>query len=264
MRQARLALLLFGAMLCGGCFQFSSVLTVRGDGSGTIDQRLVFTQAAVAQLRQFASIAGGGQPFDPISEQQAREAAATMGPGVTYVSSTPIETAEGVGRDIQYAFTDVNTLRLNEAPPAPGGFSIGPASADPHVSFSLTHQPDGQALLKILVPQLPMMPGTRGGRGTGNMPSADQMLMLRPMLAGARISMVVQPQGTLVRTSSPYVDGQRVTLVDVAVDALLADDTLMTRLQAARTPADAQSILKAVPGVKVNLDPEITIAFTPR
>ena len=91
MRQSRLALLLLAGGLCSGCFQFSTVLSVKGDGSGTIDERLIFTQAAVAQLRQFAALAGGGpqQAFEPVTEQQARAAAATMGPGVTYVSSTP-------------------------------------------------------------------------------------------------------------------------------------------------------------------------------
>src|SRR3954467_15667396 len=111
MRNVRFALVLAAAVMSGACFQFSTVLTLKADGSGTIDQRLLFTQAAVAQLRQFAALGGGGQAFDPVSEQQARDAAATMGTGVTYVSSTPVNTAEGIGRDIKYAFTDITQLR---------------------------------------------------------------------------------------------------------------------------------------------------------
>ena len=45
------------------------------------------------------------------------------------------------------------------------------------------------------------------------------------------------------------------------VDSLLDDDTLLQRLQAARTPDETKTILKSVPGLKVNLDPEITIEF---
>src|SRR5436190_2902373 len=58
MRCLRLALLLTGAVMCGACFQFSTVLNLKADGSGTIEQRLLFTQAAVAQLRQFAALGG--------------------------------------------------------------------------------------------------------------------------------------------------------------------------------------------------------------
>ena len=85
--------------------------------------------------------------------------------------------------------------------------------------------------------------------------------MLKPMLAGVRLTIAIEPAGRLVRTNSPYVTGQRVTLVDVLIDSLLNDDTLLQRLQAARTPDEAKTILKSVPGLKVNLDPEITIEF---
>src|SRR5258707_420568 len=138
MRSVRFALVLAGAVLCSACFQFSTVLTLKADGSGTIAQRLLFTQAAVAQLLQHHALGGG---------------------------------------------------------------------------------------------------------------------------AGAHLAIAIEPAGRLVRTSSPYVNGQRVTLVDVNVDSLLSDDTLLQRLQAARTPDETRTILKSVPGLKVNLDPEITIEF---
>ena len=85
--------------------------------------------------------------------------------------------------------------------------------------------------------------------------------MLKPMLAGAHLVIAIEPAGRLVRTSSPYVTGQRVTLMDVNVDSLLNDETLLQRLQAARTPDEAKAILRNVPGLKINLDPEITIEF---
>ena len=265
MRYVRLGCLGAAALLCSACFQFSTVLRVSGDGSGTIDQRMLFTQAAVGQLRQFAAMTGGGQPFEPVSEQQARDAAKTMGPGVTYVSSAPIDTSDGVGRDAHYSFTDISQLRLDQGPPSPAGLGLGPSTgAKPSMSFALTHQPDGHALLTVRVPQLPLVPGGTQAGPFGNMPPADQVAMLRPMLAGARMSIAIEPEGALVRTSSPYVDGRRVTIVDVSLDALLSDPTLVPRLQAAKDAADAKSILRSAPDVHVNLDPELTIEFTPR
>lgn len=261
MRYVRIALVLAVAVTCSACFQFSTLLTLKADGSGTIDQRLLFTQAALAQLRQLASL-GGGQDFDPVSEQQAREAAATMGAGVTYVSSTAINTSGGIGRDIKYTFTDINQLSLGQTPPPPGGVPVAPQSTNSsdRVAFKLTRQADGHALLKITVPHLPAIGGDNASPST-NSPSADQIAMLKPMLAGARLSIAIEPAGRLVRTSSPYVTGQRVTLVDVNVDSLLNDGTLLQRLLAARTPEEATTILKNVPGLKVNLGPEITIEF---
>ena len=247
--------------MCGGCFQFSTVLTLKTDGSGTIDQRILFTQAAVAQLRQLAALGAGAQDFDPVSEQQARDAATTMGAGVTYVSPTAVNTSEGVGRDIKYAFTDISRLRLDQAPPPPGGRPVAPQNdSNDRVSFTLTRQADGHALLKIAVPRLPAFGGDNASKSSSS-PSVDQIAMLKPMLAGARLSIAIEPAGRLVRASSPYVTDRRVTLVDVNVDSLLGDDTLLERLQSARTPEETKTILKNVPGLKVNLDPEITIEF---
>lgn len=261
MTYVRFALVVGAAVTCSACFQFSTVLTVKADGSGTIDQRLLFTQAAVAQLRQLGALGGGAQDFDPVSEQQARDTAATMGPGVTYVSSTSINTSEGVGRDIKYAFSDISQLRLDQAPPPPGGMAVAPQGADSsnRVAFRLTRQADGHALLTIVVPQLPAVGGSNAS--PANSPSAAQIAMLKPMLAGAHLSIAIEPAGRLVRTSTPYVSGQRITLVDVDVDSLLSDNTLLPRLQAAQTAEEAKTILKNVPGLTVTLDPEITIEF---
>ena len=126
--------------------------------------------------------------------------------------------------------------------------------------INLTRQADGHALLKIVVPQVPVG-GVDIASPSSQFPSADQIAMLKPMLAGAHLAIAVEPTGRLVHTSSPYVTGQRVTLVDVDVDSLLSDDTLLQRLQAARTRDETKAILKNVPGLKINLDPEITIEF---
>jgi hypothetical protein len=194
-----------------------------------------------------------------LSEQQARDAAASLGTGVTYVSSTAIDSPEGVGRDMTYAFTDIEQLTLDPSPPAPGGLPVTPANTADRVSFTLTRQPDGNSLLRIVVPELPALGGASGA-GAG-VPSADQIAMLKPMFAGARLSIAIEPAGQLVRTSSPFVNGQRVVLLEVDVDTVLKDDTLLQRLQSARTPDETRTILTNLPGLKVTLDPEITIEF---
>ena len=69
--------------------------------------------------------------------------------------------------------------------------------------------------------------------------------------------------GRLVRTNSPYVDGQTVTLFDVDIDTLLKDEEAFTRLQSASTPAETTEALKRAPGVKIAAERDITIEFAP-
>src|SRR5712691_12764891 len=124
MRLLRLSLLFVGALSSGACFQMTTVLKVNADGSGTIDHRMLYSASAIAQLRQFAALGGRGQNLDPLSEQQARDMTASIGPGVTYVASAPITTPAGQGREATFAFTDVSQLRISTQPAAPAGISV--------------------------------------------------------------------------------------------------------------------------------------------
>jgi hypothetical protein len=59
------------------------------------------------------------------------------------------------------------------------------------------------------------------------------------------------------------VEGGRVTLLDVNLDDVLADETLLRRLQTAANMDEAKAVIKDVPGLKINLDRDVTVEFTP-
>lgn len=273
MRTRRLLAIVATTLFLGGCFQSTALVTVNADGSGTIEHRTSMTAAAAAQLRQFAGAFGqaGGKPIDPFSEEEARTFAAQMGEGVTLVSSTPIKTAVAEGRVNVYQFRDISTLRFSEMPKAPGnpdarvragGLSIG-GSGDA-VTFDLTRTPGANALLTMHMPgQAADAILKAGANDRGSPIQSDQIAMLGPVLAGMRVAVQVEPSGRLVRTSSPYVDGQIVTLFDLDLDEMLKDETLLLRLQNARTAEDLSAVMKGAPGLRVNLEREVTIEFTP-
>jgi hypothetical protein len=262
------------ALACGACLQSTVLIKVNGDGSGTIEQGLLMTGTALAQLRSFAALGNGAKPVDPFSEAQMRANAASIGPTVTYLSSTPIKTEEGEGRNIIYAFTDINQLRINQQPPTPGGLTTrtpDDAARRQAVLFALERQPNGNALLRITMPtpqatMMPMMPATPVPDADGKAKSKltpEQLAMAKQMFAGMRIAIAVEPEGRLVSATSPFIDGQRVTLVDVDFDQILKEDGALARLQSVRSVEEANTVLKDIPGLKICLEREITIEFTP-
>jgi len=263
MRTVRVTLLLAAALASGACFQMTTVLKVNGDGSGTIVHRMVYTTAALAQLRQFAALAagrGGGAAADPLSEQQARDMAASIGEGVSYVSSELVTTATGQGRESTYAFTDVTQLKISTQPAAPSAVAAaapGLANATESITFTLTREPEGHAVLHIHVPE----PNFLDALGS---PAASQQIgMVKSLLGGAHVLLLAEPAGTLVRTSSPYVDGPRVTLLEVDLDEVLKDETLLPRLSAAKTEDEMRAVVQNARGLKINLTRDITVEFTP-
>jgi hypothetical protein len=241
----------------------TTVLKVNGDGSGTIDHELLLTKAALAQIRQFAALAGGrGQSLDLVSEDQARAMAEKLGPGVTYRSSAPVDTGEAEGRATTYAFTDVSRIRISPQPEPPGGLTVnatGLPRDNGSITCAVTHEPNGNAVLHINLPELSL--AALHETSAGSMPMAQQLAMMRSLLAGARVRIAVEPQGRLVRTSSPYVEGRQVILVDVNLDQLLANESLLQQLQAAKDPDDLRAALRNLPDLKITLDREVTIEY---
>jgi hypothetical protein len=268
----RIAAVLACAVLCGGCFQSTALIKVNADGSGTIEHRTVMTTAALAQMRQLASVFGGnrGKAVDPFSEDQARDLVGKMGDGVTLVSSTPLSTAAGEGRANVYAFRDITKVHftqvatLADTSVRASGLDLSSMGA---VAFDLRTLDGGTALLTLHLPgnlldALGSQATDPAGRRRATAP-VGQLAALRQAVAGLRLAIRVEPAGRLVRTNSPYVDGNIVTLFDLDLDELFKDDTVLTRLMSAKTPAETAAVLKDSPGLKINPEREITIEFAP-
>lgn len=267
MKQMRLVLALAAGVLSTGCFQMATTVTVKEDGSGTIAQRLQVTRAAFAQLQQLTVMGGdNGKPLDLLSEEQARAAAAKLGSGVTYVTSTPIDDAAGLGRETLYAFTDIGQLLVDQRPPMPGEAGIqadGLDAAKRNIAFAMAKLPNGNSVLTITMPKPDFNSGPlRLAGGRQDQASSGQAAMMKQMFAGARLTIAVQPAGTLVRSSSPYVTGNQVTLVDIDFSQLI-DNPALDRLRSATTAEELKTAMKDVPGVKMDLEPQLTIEFTP-
>jgi hypothetical protein len=231
------------------------------------------TTDAIAQMRQLSGLFGNGsgKPVDPFSEADAREMAAKMGEGVTLISSSPIQAPGGEGRGNVYGFSDITKLRFNGSPASgntslrAGGLGIGGSDLGT-VTFDLSKTGNGNILLTLHSPTdlFDSFVGRAGAAGVGGSPNAlEQLMMVRQMLAGIRLAIRVEPAGRLVRTSSPYVEGNTVTLFDLDLDALLKNEGAFTRLQSAKSKDEAAAILKEVPGFAINLDRDITIEFAP-
>jgi hypothetical protein len=265
MRLLRFALLWLAILPLAGCFQSSTLIRVKADGSGTIEQRLVLTEQALDQLRAFTILGGGNADnADPTSEAQARALATAIGPGVTFVSSMPVTSGRFQGRESMYSFTDITQLRISEQPDMPGGPGLkaqGINTGSEPITFGFGRKPDGVAVLKILVPRLAIFPS--GPNGAAQPPTLEQIAMVKQLLAGARLTVTVEPEGRLVQTTSPFVEGNRVTLVDVDIDRAGADPDLAKKLQGATTPEATKAALNSLAGVKITLDPEISIEFSP-
>jgi hypothetical protein len=252
--------------LLAGCFQSSTLVKLNPDGSGTIEQTTTMTAQALAQLQELSAMGdkSKNKTSEPFSLDEAKAAAAKMGAGVTLVSADKIDTPDRKGIKAVYAFKDIRTLSLNEMN-TPGGAGTGAKTEKP-MTLAFSQLPNGHALLTIKNDTNKSMgtakPDTTAGDSPfGKMGDTQAMEMMKAMFAGMKVDLAVQV-GHVVKTNVPYVTGGTVTLLSMDFDQVLANPGALEKMQKAKTLADTKVALQGVKGIKVTLDPEMTIEFT--
>jgi len=274
MRLRATALLPLLALSTAGCIQFETLVKVKADGSGTIVQTMAMSAETMEMMKSMkgdgARVEGAGKPMalEAKDIEQAKAEAAKMGEGVTFVKAEPIDTKQAKGMRAIYAFTDVTKIKVSQKPSSPGG-AAAPAGneTDDAMKFGLAKSAGGNPVLTVTMPDLKTAAKTPAtsktpARAADGPPEA--MAMMKQMFKGLRIAIAIEPEGKLVQTNSPFVEGSRVTLMEMNFDALLADEARLKQFSAAMeggSIADAKRLMKGLAGVKINLDPEVKIEF---
>jgi len=255
LRQFAAAFLCVAAPLLAGCFQSATLVKLNPDGSGTIERTTTMKGELYGRI-------SSPNADDPFTADQARADTEKMGSGVTFVSATRIDTPARKGIKAVYAFTDVSTLSLSAMSP-PGGLDLG-SGPDSPMSFTFARLPNGHSLLTIendvdeLNDTRPAETGAAKPGGTDDKETSD---LMKAMFTGLKIDFAIQV-GHLVKTDVPYVTGGTVTLLSVDFDQVLADPAALEKADKAASMADTVAALRSIKGVKIVLDPKMTIEFT--
>lgn len=270
MRAFRFLSVVIAAAVTTGCLSSQTLIRVQADGSGTLEQTLLVNPQSARMM--LGGVAAGAEQAAPpgMSDADLQQLASRLGRGVRLVSSTPLRQGALEGTKAVFAFDDINALQLDQNAALPGGAgAMGGGSASP-VTFQLTRQPGGPALLTVAMTEDDETPGTGqpadedAGVEPGMFSDPNLLQMMKMMFAGFRMGIDLEVGGTILRTNADHVAGSRVTLLEVDFDALMADDAVFRDLQSRMGPdmsiANVRPFLKNLRGLKIN-DPVVTIEF---
>jgi hypothetical protein len=252
-----------------GCLSSTTIVKLRPDGSGTIEQSVLVNPEMAKSLAALASQMGGEKsppptlpsPRELMDESRLKEAASRFGRGVRFVSSAPLKEGELEGSRAVFAFDDINALTVDQSPDA---------ASHPRrdqVGFTLSRQPNGTSVLTINFPQDEHRAPT-GAAATPAEPRQqvppEALALIRPFLEGMRVAIALDVDGTLVKTNAEHVTGKRITLLDVNFSELLKDPAALQKLSSVGPGAgigDLKPVLQGVPGIKVNTSPTLSVEF---
>ncbi|HYA31905.1 MAG TPA: hypothetical protein VED67_04035 [Thermodesulfovibrionales bacterium] len=271
-----------------GCITFLTEITVRGDGSGTMVQTMTINPEQMkASVEGIAKQMGtttteSKEPSKKKSPEESQEGpfkegtlkskAADLGPGVTFVSAETIDTKTAAGVRVTYAFKDINQLAVNPKPEAAMGTAAAGASSDDALKFRFDRKPNGNAVLTVVFAR----PKPEAAKERAHAPppaspeeSDQQTAMMKQMFKGLHMGIAVNVEGKVVTTNSLYVEGSKVTLMDIDFDPLFSDEGGLKALSAKMEAAmgddlKTMEVLKGIKGLKITTDPEISIEFAPK
>lgn len=267
-----------------GCMQVNTVIKLKSDSSGTIEETVLISKEAVKQMKammeQMANQMGkmGGKAdikksFDIFDEAQLKMKASKMGEGVKYVSGKKVITDKFEGYKAVYAFIDINKIKINQNPgenmpssPGPGG---GGATGKKKEFVKFQFIKGSPATLIIKRPL---------GKKNSKMKSSDKhfkppqvneqqekmmMAQMKKMLEGMKVAITIDIDGTIIQTNATHRKGSRITLMEMDFGKLLGMPEKFKKFTKAnpQTLEDAKKLMKDIPGIKVDLNKEIKIKF---
>jgi hypothetical protein len=268
MKALKIVVLLMLTLALMGCFESIVLLRVNKNGSGTIEETVVISDAFMELMKSFGGEEEGEEEEeDLIDEQELTDKAASMGEGVRYVSAEPVKTERGSGYKAIYSFSDINDVRINQnpgenvSPPPVGGEEEDPVEEWLRFNFSGGRTPT----LEIIYPQdLEMEQEEESAEGEVDMESnPDMMDMMRELYQDMHIRIAVEVDGQITETNANYVDGSTVTLMDIDFAKILEDEEKFKELMSANpeTVEEMKELVKDNPGIKVEIEEKIRIRF---
>jgi hypothetical protein len=282
-RAADTFLLLAAGLTMTSCFSVDMRVQVQPDGQGKVIEKIAIQKAFLVQMQTMMEGLGqqmgaeksskfeAGQMF---SEKQAKERAAALGAGVQWISSKPISTADQEGMESVYSFADVNQLKLGT--PSPNLPGAPPVSSEEPISMGnlrLEKMPGGRSKLTIL-PSEKMLNKLSEAKSAppsydskdARTPTPEEMEQARKFFGGMRFAVSVELLGKILTPDIPCLAGNRINLLEMDMDELLAaagNTSLLGSLNLG-DPAPFQKLLQqagGTKGMKFCLAPNLQVEF---
>ena len=271
MQLIRVLGLLLATTTLTACLNSTTLVKLKPDGSGTVEQLTLVNTAALKGMMP----GGAKQTEGPvINREDLERTAERMGKGVRLVSAEKATGENGFeGTKAIFAFDDINEIQISQDPNMSGGssgrLSTAPTSDDP-VKFKLTRGA-GTSTLTINYIDKPSEAQTASRTAPspagGDMPDLTNpmiMNMLKTMFQGFKINIALEVVGSIVKTNAEYVSGPRITLLEMDVMQLLSDEAKLKELQGKLGPdaslSQVKPYLKDMKGIKID-GPSISVEF---
>lgn len=269
MRLRRFLSLVLAALLTVGCVNMSSELTIRPDGSGTLNERLTVSPQFAQMMRDMQEMGDSTGASDELFSKDDVQSRADTITGLQLDSVEMLSGPEGEGYEAVYTFDDLNAVQFDASPddmlpdqPQNERDDEAPFDLLSDVEFSHTAGPP--ATLTITMPRSGEEEIGMDTPGEGP-PSDQEMKMMRHMMRDMGFRLAVTVDGDILETNASHRSASTITLMEMNFGELAQDSTAFRKLmlgddQAVSSRAAIDS-LNALSGIAIEPEETVTIRY---
>ncbi len=278
MRYLTILCAIVASLLLSGCIQNDTVIHVKPDGSGTIEETVKLSNMLVESFRNMAKGMSEGnddakekpEATDPlqgmVKDAQAREK--QYGPDVKFVSATTVKTETMTGYKAIYAFKDINTLRINQNPESKTGMPNNDQEKKKEeiIRFAFVKGPVSK--LTVTMPETstnkksadaaPRNDDQNKGKSDPN--AAEMMKMFFKDMS---VRLVLEIEGSIVETNATYRDKSQLTMLDMDFGKIISNEKVFEKLNSTqpKTIEETKALVKEIPGLKIEMNNPVVVSF---
>lgn len=269
MKKAFLIVSIFiSSLILSACLQVDTSVFVNDDGSGSLEETIMFKEEVVDIMKQFiiAFDSTKSEDFNLFNEDELISKAKKYGEGVTYISSEKLKSNGFEGVKVKYAFNDISKLNLSliADEQVPGiDESDKEKSPDEIIKFIFSRN-EGKANLKIFLPSLKTeIDEEQNEEVVSDSTFQDEFERAKQMFSDMRMTLKVIPSKKIIHTDADFFNDNKITLMELNMISVIDKPDLFKELSGNRIKSldEFRKLTKDIDGIKIESKNQIHIIF---
>ena len=257
------------SLFFSGCLQVETTLFVKKDGSGTINEKVMFSKTFVNMIKEFTQAfqdSSSTEEFMFYEEENIIADAKNYGENVNYVSHEKISNDKWEGYKAVYSFDDVTKLKISPDPDS---------KVDLDSESDMKQEDEDYYYFKFVKGDAPQLIIDRPDIDLNLEESEDEDSTeseqndleegeeFLKMMEGMKIDIAVEVEGEIVSTNATNVEGSRVTLFQMDFGEMMKNKEGFKEFKK-NEPKNIEELklyLDKLNGIKLEVEKPITIKF---
>ncbi|HNT43051.1 MAG TPA: hypothetical protein PKN85_01210 [Syntrophorhabdaceae bacterium] len=290
----RTAFIIAAAFILSGCIDDTISVTLRTDGSGTIEETVLMGNEFIEMMQGMGKgvgeegkdragqtpVRGDAKNYDAVVTgmmEKAKNNAKDFGEGVSLVSVKPARSDSASGYTAVYSFKDIGKVTLNQNPGSKTPLNDADKEKDKAEGAGSKDTPGKDRIrfvftkgspARLAVHMPPPKPADKDEKEktAPKEPAKDDpnaIEMMKAIFKGMRVRIALTVDGDIVKTNATHRLGRKITLIEMDFGRLISHAELLKKIDREKPQSieEMKAALNNVEGLKLEFEDPVVVDF---